>query len=152
MRNDAPADGLPPYVISNSRGAPPGTNLMILSIYSALDLEGATIDGRELRMVRGTEAGLSTYTAQVDVAPNSTTVLTVKLRGGVDLTDGRYDVTIVPQAMVNPDEITVEARVTGAGTKVNDLSDGAERSGSGTITATAEPGEVLSIEADLEPG
>lgn len=103
-------------------------------------------------MVSGTEAGLSTYTARVDVAPSSTRVLEVELRGGVDLSDDRYDLTIVPHAMVEPDQISVEAKVAGGGTNVTDVSAGVEWGGSNTVTATAESGEVLSVQTGLDPG
>jgi hypothetical protein len=111
MRNDAPPDGLPRIVIGNGRDAPFGTNLMVLSLYSPLELTGAELDGADLTMIRSNEAGLATYTARVDVPPLSTRTLTVSLEGGVDLSAGRYDLTVMPQAMVNPDEISVDVAV-----------------------------------------
>lgn len=109
LRNTAPANGLPRIIIGNSRGEPPGTNLMNLSIYSPFGLRSARLDGNDLPMVRSTEAGLSVYSSQLNVPPRSTRTLTVRLRGGLDLSDGRYGLTVVPQPMVNPDDVAVEA-------------------------------------------
>ena len=37
LRNDAPASGLPPYILGDGKVLPPGTNLDLLGLYSPLD-------------------------------------------------------------------------------------------------------------------
>jgi hypothetical protein len=115
MTNRAPAGGLPRIVIGNNRDAPTGTNLMQLSLYSPLGLTDAKLDGTPLTMPRATEAGLAVYPALVTVPPGATRTLTVRLDGALDLSGGRYRLTVVPQAMVDPDEITVSLSVPGGG-------------------------------------
>ena len=145
LRNTAPAQGLPRTVIGNTRGKPPGTNVMILSVYSPLGLRSADLDGEDPGMVRSTEAGLQVYTAEVDVPAASTRTLTVELEGGLDLSDGRYHLTVIPQPMVNPDGVTVDAKVPGDWT-----FDRGETTGD-TISVDNEraPGRPVEISAEL---
>lgn len=137
MRNAAPAAGLPRIVIGNNRSVPDGTNLMLLSIYSSLDLTGAQLDGRDLTMVRASEAGLSVYTASVRIPPGATNVLTVDLTGGLDLSSGRYRLDVVPQPMVNDDAVTIDT----------DVVEGWALDGSGS--ASGDQGEVVTLDPRL---
>ena len=143
LRNNAPAEGLPRIVIGNARGAPSGTNLMSLSVYSPLGLKGADLDGEDLRMVRSTEAGLAVYTARLDVPAASTRTLTVRLDGGLDLSDGRYGLTVVPQPMVNPDDVAVDVEVPAGWA----FDEGAAGGRSISVDNEKAPGEAVEIEA-----
>lgn len=81
---------------------------MVVSIYSPLALTGATLDGRDLTMVRSREAGYSVYSARITIPAASTSVLTVDLEGGLDLADGSYRLEVGPQPMVNDGDVTAE--------------------------------------------
>jgi hypothetical protein len=148
MVNNAPAEGLPRVVIGNGRDAPFGTNLMNLVVYSPLELSSAQLDGEELAMGRSTETGLGAYTARIDVPPEQSRTLTVRLEGGLDLSNGRYELTVLPQAMVNPDEINVDLT----------LSDGWRFGRSGGARAADAPGAAdppgapVEVSETLVPG
>lgn len=66
LTNTAPASGLPSAVIgSNDQGLAPGTNKMLLSLYSPWPLRSATLDGRRIATESGREADLFVYSAWV---------------------------------------------------------------------------------------
>ena len=112
LANDAPADGLPQAVIGNNdRGLPFGTNDVYLSLYSPLGFDGATLDGQPLPMESQRELDRWVYSAIVRLGPRSSADLVVDLTGQIAPgTD--YALTVAPQPLVNPDDITVT--VTGA--------------------------------------
>jgi hypothetical protein len=121
LRNDAPATGLPGYVISNrpSSGQPDGTNWLWINFYSPHRLESATIDGRPLELARAVEFGMNVHHGYVAVPAKSTVTVELRLQGNVGLEDvrsvgdtaritGRYRVGWYQQPMVHPDDVTVE--------------------------------------------
>jgi hypothetical protein len=114
LRNNAPAAGLPQYVIGNRRAAPDGTNLMNLTVYSALGLRSATLDGTGVSMGGSPEAGLNAYDLPVIIPPGGTARLVLHLEGGVDLRDGPYRLRLAPQGQVNPDRMRVSVDGTAA--------------------------------------
>lgn len=107
LRNEAPASGLPAYVIGNSRAAPDGTNLMNLSILSALDVQGAELDGEPLTLFSEPEAGLGASDLAISVPPGATSTLVVRLRGQHDPSRGPYRLVLEPRGRVRPDVVTV---------------------------------------------
>lgn len=114
LANDAPAAGLPQAVIGNNdRGLPFGTNDVNLSLYSPLHFTGATLDGRPLAMESQRERNRWVYSVIVRLGPESRADLVVDLTGQLT-PGGEYDLTVAPQPLVNPDDITVT--VSGAST------------------------------------
>lgn len=112
LTNDAPAEGLPQAVIGNNdRGLPFGTNDVNLSLYSPLGFDGATLDGQPLSMESQRERGRWVYSAIVRLGPGSSADLVIDLAGQIT-PDTVYSLTVAPQPLVNPDDITVT--VTGA--------------------------------------
>lgn len=114
LQNDAPGALLPPYIIGNEQRAgqetaPPGTNTMFLSVYSNLDLDGATYDGAAVPVAAQHESGHQVYSVLVRVPPKSEGTLVLRLRGrlGGAVAAGRYHLDLAPQPMVNPDRVTV---------------------------------------------
>lgn len=113
LRNEAPAEGLPRSVIGFGGFAAPGQpqtafgeNLLLLSVYSPLELEAMTVDdGQVLQISRQNELGRRVYSALVSVASRSTRVVTVRLAGRVPRGDYRLDV--LRQPTVTPDEATL---------------------------------------------
>ncbi|MCU1453600.1 MAG: hypothetical protein JWN46_1746 [Acidimicrobiales bacterium] len=105
LHNEAPATGLPSYVIGNSRGAPAGTSLMNLTIYSRMTASSIDVNGVSQPVSIGREAGLNAYAFRLDIPPRSTARLVVRLRGGLSPQSGSYQLAILPQASVQNDEV-----------------------------------------------
>jgi hypothetical protein len=84
LTNGAPASGLPDYVIGNVIGLPTGTSRLYVSVYSALPLASATIDGQAVELTTGSEAGWRVASGFVDLAAGASADLTVEFAGVVD--------------------------------------------------------------------
>lgn len=113
IHNDAPSSGLPPYVIGNSQGDPPGTNLMSVSVYSPHALESANLEGLPIGMASEREAGYRVYEKQVSVPPGGSVTLELRLVGALDVS-GDYRLALAPQPTVNPDKLAVTVAREGA--------------------------------------
>jgi hypothetical protein len=83
LHNDAPASGLPRYVIGNDVGLPPGTSRLYVSAYSSLALADASLDGAAIVPDEGVEAGWNVYSESVDIPPGGVVELVFELRGVV---------------------------------------------------------------------
>lgn len=108
LRNDAPPDGLPAYILGTDRperGLAPGHLESWLSVYSALELESATFDGQPLAMARETELGRRVHSAHVQVPPRSTGTVELRLRGRV--APGEYRLTVGAVPTAQPDRVTI---------------------------------------------
>lgn len=114
IRNDAPATGLPDYIIGSYPGNPLpfGTSRVLLSVYSPHALVSATLNGTESTIIQQEEFGINVFTAQFNVAPGSEYVVVLKLRGGVDLrsTDGEYRLHVWRQATITSDLTSLKVR------------------------------------------
>lgn len=108
LTNDAPSSGLPDYIIGNSVGLPPGTNRSYVSLYSALELEAARVDGQPASMQSERELERNVYSTFVSIPPGETVTIELDLVGSID--GRRYDLDLAQQVMVRADqaEITVE--------------------------------------------
>lgn len=110
LRNDAPASGLPDYVIGSfpDNPLPRGTSQVMVSVYSPLALRAATVDGEPVALLEDEELGRRVYTAQVTVPPGGRRDLDLTLQGAVDLgSSGRYRLRVWQQATVVPDRTRV---------------------------------------------
>lgn len=113
LRNAVPSTDLPDPVVGNSRGAPIGTNVTWLTIFTPHVVTGATVDGRPLSLGPSRERDLNGWnTPLLSIPPGGEVVLEVELAGGVDLRDG-YTVDVLPQPVANPDQIEVTTRFAG---------------------------------------
>ncbi len=99
LRNTAPANGLPDYVISNLVGAPKGTSRTLVSLYTPLDFRSATLDDLPVGLSIGEEQQWSVYTRSVDVAAGTSVTLVVHLRGTVAA--GPYRMLVRPQPLAD---------------------------------------------------
>ena len=97
LTNTAPGDGLPKYVYSNIFGLVKGTNRTLLSVYSALPLTQATVDGQPLSMGTETTFGWQAASAFLDVPPGGSRTVTVTFAGS--LPPGPYRVVTRHQPM-----------------------------------------------------
>ncbi len=104
--NNAPASGLPEAVIgSNDQGLPPGTNRMLLSVYSSDRLRDATIDGVTAGVEESSEFGVSVYTMLVAIPPRDFVVVELDLHGDMGV-DSEYSMTLGAQPLATPDHLS----------------------------------------------
>jgi hypothetical protein len=106
IRNDIDVDALPPKAVDNRIGQPPGTSSTTIVVYSPLELIDVTRDGRPISRGASTDYGLNRHTALVDIAPQSEVTVVFELAGRLELDDG-YRLDVVPQPLVNPDQVRV---------------------------------------------
>ena len=106
LTNGAPADGLPAYVIGNSVGLPPGYNQTFLTLYTAGDVTGATVDGAAAEPALGSELGWTYAEQMLVLPPGSSTTASYTVVGAVD-PDAPYELLVRAQPMAVPDVLTV---------------------------------------------
>jgi hypothetical protein len=129
MTNGVPFAVLPPAVGGNTRGAPDGTNLTTLTVFTRNVVTKATLDGKPLTMGPGSERGLNAWdTPQFSIPPGATVTLEIELEGGLDLSRG-YRLRVLPQPVANPDVFAGTLRVrngtvAGTGERSEELFDG----------------------------
>ena len=111
LDNRAPAAGLPHYVIGGVGDDPtePGESRLILSVYSALSLLGAEIDGEPLALRTERELGRWVHEAVVRIPPGGSVTVRIQLRGEV-AANGRYRLDVRPQPTVRPDALRIVVR------------------------------------------
>jgi hypothetical protein len=111
LRNDAPADGLPLAIIgSNDQGLPLGTNSMFFSFYTPHLLREVRLDGEEWQMEVQREGGFRVYSRFLELAPGQSTTLELDLMGELP-TDGTYELLVLNQPVVNPDELSARVEL-----------------------------------------
>jgi hypothetical protein len=104
LTNTAPSRGLPDGVLGNYTGDVAGTNRILVSLYSALPVESASVerpDGStaDFQVEVGTEAGWLTGSTFLVVPSGESVTLTYRLAGDLQLDDG-YSLALRPQPMV----------------------------------------------------
>jgi hypothetical protein len=150
LRNEAPPEGLPDYIIGNGIGLPPGYNRSFVSVYSPYDLEAARIDGQPVALQSEREVGLNVYSRFVEIPPQATLTLELDLTG--NLVGPAYGVGVLPQPTVEPDEVDVTVNVAGD-RAAEAIGDGASLDGSalrwsGPLTDKVE----ILVVTDAYPG
>lgn len=112
MRNEAPATGLPSYVIGSATEPPLplGANQLYLSVYSPLFLTGARVDGVQLLMESELERNRHVYSAYITIPPGGSATVELDLTGGIDTTGG-YRLGIHRQPFIVPDPVTTSVQV-----------------------------------------
>lgn len=110
LANEAPADGLPAYVIGSALPAedapPPGTNKTVLLVWSPFPLAGATIDGTEVAATSNQTGGWWVHGIDVDVPPEGQAVVELRLNGAA-AAPGRYELEVRPGGGARPDDLLV---------------------------------------------
>jgi hypothetical protein len=115
LHNQAPARGLPEYLIGNSKDpsnggtVPAGTNTMYVSYYSPLVVSSASIDGRPAGVDYQTEKGSQVYSTTMSVGPGQSSTLVLHLEGTVP-SGTTYRLQVLNQPMVNADTLSVAVR------------------------------------------
>lgn len=111
LRNGVPTTDLPPAVVGNNRGAPIGTSMGWLTIYTPGIVQSATIDGQPLSLGPSTERGINAFDTPLwQIPPGGTIVIEAQIAGSVDLSGG-YHLRILPQPVANPDRVTVDVAI-----------------------------------------
>lgn len=137
LRNDAPRHGEPSYVIGNPFKELNGTNRTILSLYSPLSLQRATLDGKKLTLVTEREFDRNVWTDVVDIPATSSRTIVLELSGTIDLHTGRYRFDYIPQVLANPDAVSVAVDVANA--HATDVSPGVKVTRSARSVTFAMP-------------
>jgi hypothetical protein len=103
LHNGAPGGLIEPAIVfGNSVGAPTGSSVMELSVYSAMTVTGMTVDGQSRAADRTSiEHDFKVSTVRVATSAASTTQIHVQLAGPLDLTNG-YHLIIRNGASVSP--------------------------------------------------
>jgi hypothetical protein len=115
ITNEAPAAGLPDIIIGNPDriDAPDGTNDVLLSFYTPLGLDAATVGSplgqSPLNMSSEREFGMPVYTTRLRVPSGQTIELELQLAGTLEPSE-QYRLTVANQPTVNPDDVTVTVR------------------------------------------
>ncbi len=103
LDNSAPSTGLPDAILaSNDQGLDPGTNRMLLSIYTELPVTTATIDGIPAPVQAETEFGRPVYSLVFAIPAGGFRVVDLQLAGTLALED-TYSMTFAAQPTVSPD-------------------------------------------------
>ncbi len=120
LTNEAPASGLPAYLIGNALGdrpleqaLPPGWNNTFLTLYTPWDHTGATLDGKPLALERIDELGRHAISTFVPIGPGATRTIVIRLEGVLAVPDYRLGLAAQPQ--VEPEQATVLVSVVGGG-------------------------------------
>jgi hypothetical protein len=113
LTNDAPTDGLPRYLIGNAFGQPNGTNRQQVTLYTPLTLSTVTVDGQPSGVQYQDELGIHTYGVPLDIAPGATTTVTWQVAGAI-APGPDYRLDVLPQPLVNDDQLSVKVRRAGA--------------------------------------
>lgn len=119
LSNDAPASGLPDYVIGNALGRTPeaalptGWNKTFVTLYTPWDHTTVTLDGEPSGLERYDELGRRALGTFIDIGPGATRTLVVQLSGVLDASSYRLDLAAQPQ--VTPEVASVRATIVGPG-------------------------------------
>lgn len=107
LTNTADPDVLPDSVVGNYTGDARGTNRTLLSLYSALPLQSATVDGKRLVMRDGEEGGWLVNSAFLGIAPGASVSVTAVYSGTLELPFG-YTLALRPQPLVVPERQVID--------------------------------------------
>lgn len=113
LRNGAPSHGLPAYVTGNAlqdRTLKPGTNRMLLSVFSPLQATSVRVNGKSAGFVSSPEGDYTAYDVLVDVAPDNGTAVVEFAVSGRIAPGTQYDLSIWNQVLVHPDRATITIR------------------------------------------
>ncbi len=106
LKNDAPATGLPAYVIGNSANLPFGTNISDLAIVTPFEATQATVDGVDTDVSPVREGNVWRHTVRVEIPPGGSVTVRVELEGDVE-PGSTYRLHVSGQPMVNPGSFNV---------------------------------------------
>lgn len=107
LENRAPLDLPGSYLAPRAvPGRPASTNRMLVSLFTALDVDHVTVDGTPVEAIRTTEQGRNVYDVFVVVDPGATAVLRYAVHGQVPA-GSRYRLDVHRQPTVAPDRVDI---------------------------------------------
>lgn len=110
LRNQAPASGLPDYVIGNGviPPLPKGSNKAYVSVYTPLLLTASRVDGRSNPFESEIERDRHVYSAYVVVPAGASSTIQLELRGrvGQQGSEAAYRLDVHRQPFLAPDMVT----------------------------------------------
>ena len=104
LTNNAPSSGLPNYVIGNALGLPKGSSRLWVSVYTAMPMMAAQIDGVAQGMQTAQVFGWFSSSNFFDIPPGATRTLVLEAQGVVNPNEPLKVVT-QPLATVYPVEV-----------------------------------------------
>lgn len=148
LRNDAPSSGLPKAVIGdNDQGLPMGTNVVYLSVYSALGLRSASDGNRPVALEYQQELGWSVYSQYLDIPSGGSATLELTLFGTIDA--GRaYELRIGSQPTVNRDKVTLHLR-SSSDWEITDAPELNVDPGRGAASVVLQPPSMVTVDAQF---
>jgi len=129
MTNSSPSTGVADYLIANTAKppAPPGTSVQYLSLYSPLELQAISLDGKPFAVKADRELGRNVYSGWVRIAPGATATVVAAFTRASSAARGTYSVQLGCQPLVNDDQANVRVRVRNAAARdrvsVSNLTD-----------------------------
>ena len=109
LTNAIPGTALPPVVVGNVVGAPSGTSISYVTVFSPLQLMAARVDGVDVPWVPEVERGWKTYSRFVRIAPHAAVMIEMTLRGRVDVSRG-YWLQLRPQPGAMAEGVSIDVR------------------------------------------
>jgi hypothetical protein len=108
ITNGAPGQGQSELLIGGlaAEPGPPGRSRLTIDVYSALDLQGATVDGRPVRMSRTDAYDRNLYWTVQMLQPGQRLVLELHLRGVFEPGEP-YVLDLGNQSVIRPDVVDV---------------------------------------------
>ena len=111
LRNTAPAEGLPDYVIGNLVNLPKGYSNTFVSIYSSLTPVSMTVDDQPVQMSANVDDAYNVAGKYVKIPPGDSVKVSVEFAGILDLRHGYHLAVRSPTlAAPIPIRISVDGR------------------------------------------
>ena len=111
LDNSVPASGVPQIAAGPYEGATDrfvyGQNYSYTSVYTPLERTGVRVDGQPAESESAVELGRNVYSGFLDVFAQRGTNLSLDVAGTVKLRDGWYELTLIRQPTLYPDQVTV---------------------------------------------
>ncbi|MGH9281646.1 MAG: DUF4012 domain-containing protein, partial [Acidimicrobiales bacterium] len=156
LRNEAPAEGLPPSVIGYGGAFVPGQpvtangeNLQWLSVYSPLNLARMTVNGEAVEVSYERELDRQVYSALVSIPSRTTRTVVLELTGRLDPEQGHeYRLDLLRQATVAPDRAALS--VTFDGWEARRVEGFQPASGAAAGAEDVSVDRTLTFRADLD--
>jgi len=111
LTNDAPATGLPEYLIGNGAVVPKGTNRDFLTLFTPLSLTSLTVDGSPTAVQPQQQFGGNTYGVPVEIPAGGRVVVAYTLSGPAPaglVATGDYTLEVLPQPTARADTWNIE--------------------------------------------
>lgn len=152
FRNGAPSTGLPDYIIDNltpGEDLPNGTSRLYLSLYSPLELTGATVDGKPLELQAEIEFSRRVYSGFITVPSQGEATVVATFAGPIAGVGRNYRLDVFRQPLARRETLTVSVRTRGTAVlnPIDGLSGG---SGAGVLRGQGTERSVDSFSARVD--